>query len=339
MRKETDKILLAHGGGGSLTDSFIKDHLLSELENPILRQLNDAASLSFQTDNIHFTTDSFVVKPLFFNGGDIGKMAVCGTANDLSVSGAIPEYLSLSLIIEEGFELHQLDKIIRSISRTCKQAGIQIVTGDTKTVEKGSADGIFINTSGIGSKHPNAKMGYGMIQPGDHIIINGPIGNHGMTLICQREGIQLDTVLKSDCTALNDVIFELLQKVQQIKFMRDPTRGGVAMVLNEIAENTGLDIEIYEDQLPVDKEVQAAADVLGFDLLNIANEGKFITVVPQEKAEDFLSICRHYEHSQKATVIGVIKDCMEIPAVEMVTKIGGRRIVQKPYGRDLPRIC
>ncbi|MBN2183356.1 MAG: hydrogenase expression/formation protein HypE [Sedimentisphaerales bacterium] len=336
---KNDRILLAHGGGGQLSDELIRRHILPKLENKTLTALGDSAKLDVDSGSLCFTTDSYVVKPLFFNGGDIGKLAVCGTINDLAVAGSRPLALSLSLIIEDGFEFELLDKILESIGQTARSNNVDIVTGDTKTVEAGAADGIFINTAGIGIRLAAAELGVEKISAGDKIIINGTIGDHGMTIISQREGIKFQSRLKSDCAALAGLTCELLEKTSGIKFMRDPTRGGLAATLNEIARSGKKSIEINETDIPIDKTVQAAADMLGFDVFAIANEGKFVAVVSPESAEDCLKICRNHPLGKKASIIGQIIQTKDFPLVELITRIGGRRIVQMPYGRELPRIC
>lgn len=356
-----DKILLAHGGGGQLTQQLIRNHILPKLGNDILAKLEDAAKLDLASSSICFTTDSYVVKPLFFNGGDIGKLAVCGTINDLAVAGSKPAALALSFIIEEGFELELFDRILTSISQAAQENDVAVVTGDTKTVEAGSADKIFINTAGIGIRLPGVELGLEKISAGDKIIINGTIGDHGMTIISQREGIAFESRLTSDCAGLADLTCKLLQKTKGvnpvrknksetsvscpkrvsngIKFMRDPTRGGLAATLNEIAQGTRLSIEIDQAAIPVNPTVQAAADMLGFDVLNIANEGKFIAVVSCDCVERCLDLCRNHPLGRQSSVIGQVIETRDVPLVELTTKIGGRRIVQMPYGRDLPRIC
>ena len=338
-KKSYDKILLAHGGGGQLMDDLIRTHILPSLDNNTLNELGDSARLDLASGSLCFTTDSYVVKPLFFCGGDIGKLAVCGTVNDLAVAGSRPVALTLSLVIEDGFEIELLDKILSSIGQTARQCGVDIVTGDTKTVEAGAADKIFINTAGIGVRLPGVDLGFKKITVGDQIIINGSIGDHGMTIISQREDIQFQTQLKSDCAALSALTCNLLQNVGGIKFMRDPTRGGVAATLNEISRSTGQSIHIHETNLPIKPGVQAAADMLGFDVLAIANEGKFIAVVAPESAEAFLDICKNDSLGVEARIIGKVIETRDVPLVEMETRIGGKRIVQMPYGRELPRIC
>ena len=336
---KNERILLAHGGGGRLTDDLIRMHILPKLQNDTLAELGDSAKLNLNSNSLCFTTDSYVVKPLFFNGGDIGKLAVCGTINDLAVAGSRPVALSLSLIIEDGFEFEMLEKILESIGQTARSNNVDIVTGDTKTVEAGAADGIFINTAGVGVRLDGVELGVERISAGDKIIINGTIGDHGMTIISQRKGMKFQSRLKSDCAALAGLTCELLEKTSGIKFMRDPTRGGLAATLNEIAASSKLSIEIRETEIPVNNTVQAAADMLGFDVLTIANEGKFVAAVSPESAEDFLNICRNHPLGKEAKIIGQAIQTDNVPLVELITRIGGRRIVQMPYGRELPRIC
>ncbi|MHC4555322.1 MAG: hydrogenase expression/formation protein HypE [Planctomycetota bacterium] len=303
-------------------------------------QLNDSATLDVPAGKLCFTTDSFVVKPLFFNGGDIGKLAVCGTVNDLAVAGAKPLALSLSLILAEGLELNVLEKILDSIGDTAKAANVNIVTGDTKVVEKGSADGVFINTSGVGMLAENADSSFDRINPGDVILINGTLGDHGMTIMSQREGLKFDTPLKSDCACLHELTQMLYDSFgQAVRFMRDPTRGGLATALNEVAQSSGVNVELNETDLPVDKTVQTAADMLGFDLLNIANEGKVLAVVDAAVADKAIKLWKSHPLGSNAAVIGKTTKSSDSPLVELLTKIGGRRIVQTPYGRELPRIC
>jgi hydrogenase expression/formation protein HypE len=339
MATEPERILLAHGGGGQLTNQLIRERIVPKFRNEALAELADSARLELSSPAICFTTDSYVVKPLFFRGGDIGQLAVCGTVNDLAVSGARPVALSLSLIIEEGFEFESLDRILQSISDAARQNHVIIVTGDTKTVERGSADGVFINTSGIGIRLENVELGCSRIEAGDKVLISGSIGDHGMTIISQREGISFESQLASDCAGLAELTGMLFEKVPDIRFMRDPTRGGLAATLNEVVEGSRLSIEIQERKIPIKPSVQAAADMLGFDVLNAANEGKFVTIVPPEAAQECLSICRQHPLGAEAEIIGEVVRTRGVPLVEMVTKIGGRRVVQMPYGRELPRIC
>jgi hydrogenase expression/formation protein HypE len=339
MTDERDKrILLAHGGGGRLTAGLIATKIVPRFANDALRQLGDAAAVEAGDASILFTTDSFVVKPLFFHGGDIGKLAVCGTVNDLAVAGARPVALSMALIIEEGFEMDLLDRILDSAAAAASQAGVDIVAGDTKVVERGAADGIYITTAGVGV--PIAELSMEQIRTGDAIIINGTIGDHGMAIMSQRKGIEFETQIQSDCAALSPLTCAVLNASDDVRFMRDATRGGVAAVLNEIASGARHDIEIDEMQLPVSAAVQAAADMLGFDVLEIANEGKVVIVVSEASAGAVLEVCRSHELGRHAAVIGrVLEPAGREAIVEMATAIGGRRVVQMPYGRELPRIC
>jgi hydrogenase expression/formation protein HypE len=336
----TKKIMMAHGGGGRLMGELIAKTIVPKFGDGQSVQLTDSAMVDVPAGKLCFTTDSFVVKPLFFNGGDIGKLAVCGTVNDLAVAGAKPLALSLSLILEEGLGLDVLEKILQSIGETAKAANVPIVTGDTKVVEKGSADSLFINTSGVGMRMDNAKPSFARIEPGDVILINGTLGDHGMTIMSQREGLKFDSPLKSDCACLHELTEMLYAELgESVKFMRDPTRGGLAATLNEVAQTAGVNVEIKEPSLPVDKTVQTAADMLGFDLLNIANEGKVLAVVSANAADAALKFWRSHPLGKNAAAIGTVAETSEKPLVELVTKIGGRRIVQTPYGRELPRIC
>ncbi len=320
-------------------DDLIRQHILPGLKNDTLDELGDSAKLDLASGSVCFTTDSYVVKPLFFNGGDIGKLAVCGTVNDLAVAGSKPVALTLSFIIEDGFEIELLDKILASIGETASRIGVDVVSGDTKTVEAGAADGIFINTAGIGIRLADVDLDFEKIAVGDKIIINGTIGDHGMTIISQREEIKFQSQLKSDCAPLAGLTVELLESTTGIKFMRDPTRGGLAATLNEIARSTALSVEIREIDVPVRPIVQAAADMLGFDVLTIANEGKFVAVVSPESVDECLSVCRNHPLGKEAEIIGEVVETRDVPLVEIETRIGGKRIVQMPYGRELPRIC
>ena len=331
--------MLAHGGGGQLMDDLIRHHILPSLKNDALAGLGDSARLNLASSSVCFTTDSYVVKPLFFNGGDIGKLAVCGTVNDLAVAGSKPVALALSLIIEDGFEFEFLDKILTSIGQAARRSNVEVVTGDTKTVEAGAADKIFINTAGIGQTLAGVDLGFEKIAVGDKIVINGTIGDHGMTIISQRADIKFESQLKSDCAALAGLTCELLENTTGIKFMRDPTRGGLAATLNEISRSTGLSIEVRETDIPIKPVVQAAADMLGFDVLTIANEGKFVAIVSPESADECLNISRNHPLGADAQIIGEVVETHDVPLVELETRIGGKRIVQMPYGRELPRIC
>jgi len=334
-----DRVLLAHGGGGRLTGQLIRNNILPRMKNDVLAELGDAAKLNLSSSAVCFTTDSYVVKPLFFNGGDIGKLAICGTVNDLAVSGAEPAAISLALIIEEGLEFDLLDRILTAVAEAAEQNNIPVVTGDTKVVEKGAVDKIFINTTGLGVKLSDVDLSFSKIRTGDKIIINGTIGDHGMAIMSQRQGMKFQSSIKSDCAGLAGLICKILKSTTGVKFMRDPTRGGLAAALNEICSAVALSIEISQADIPVNPAVQAAADMLGFEVLNIANEGKFIAVVSPDSAGEIVRICKGHPLGRETAVIGEVVQVQDIPLVEMITAIGGRRVVQMPYGRELPRIC
>lgn len=337
---KTGKILPAHGGGGQLSDDLIRNYILPEVCEENFIELNDSAKLDFESSSLCFTTDSYVVKPLFFNGGDIGRLAVCGTVNDLAVQGSTPMVLSLSLIIEVGLELETLKRIMSSIGSEAKKNNVKIVTGDTKTVEAGAADKIFINTAGIGLRLPGVDLGFSHIRAGDKIICSGTIGDHGLTIISQRQGIEFQSDLKSDCAGLSGLTCQLLKKyTNEIKFMRDPTRGGLAVVFNDIARQSGLSVNIRQADIAVNPTAQGAADILGFDVLNIANEGKFIAVVSPDAADGCLDVCRGHTLGREAAIIGEIVENRDVATVELQTRFGGRRIIPMPYGNELPRIC
>ena len=338
MQKDRN-ILLGHGSGGSLMHELIADLFLKHFANDILNDQTDSAILETGSSEIAFTTDSFVIDPLFFPGGNIGKLAVCGTVNDLAVSGAEPLFISVSFIIEEGFPLNDLETITESLAAEAKKAGVLIVTGDTKVVNKGKCDKVFINTSGIGRlSKKNIPIGKAMnIIAGDAIIINGTVGDHGMAVMNVRESFKFKTRVESDCSSLNHIIRDVLDKYQ-VKFMRDPTRGGVATVLNELAFKTKLGIEISESDLPVNNGVRAMCEVLGFDPLHIANEGKVLIVAAEKDVSGILEVLKNNEFGKMSAVIGHI--VTDHPGkVVLKNETGGRRIIDSLTGDQLPRIC
>jgi hydrogenase expression/formation protein HypE len=331
------KILLGHGSGGRLTHSLIRELLLKKLNNPILRELSDSALINYR-ESIAFTTDSFVVSPLNFSGGDIGKLAVCGTINDLVMLGALPEYLSLALIIEEGLDYKILEKIVDSISLHAKKAGVYFVTGDIKVVEKGACDKLFINTSGIGRIVKNNRLSVKNILAGDKIIVTGRIGQHGIAVLVGRKDLGLEFNIKSDCSALNDLIIPILKNTKAIKFMRDPTRGGIATTLNEVAEGSGLGIIIEEKNIPISTKVRAACELLGIDPLYVANEGRAILVVSPANAKNVLGLLRKHPLGRNAREIGrVVKEPKG--RVILNTILDTQRIVDMLTSEPLPRIC
>jgi len=316
---------------------LIKELLLKKLSNPILKELSDSALINYK-DRIAFTTDSFVVNPLFFSGGDIGKLAVCGTVNDLVMQAARPEYLSLALIIEEGLDYNTLGKIVDSISINARKAGVYFVTGDIKVVEKGACDKIFINTSGIGRIIDNKKLSIKNIEPNDLVIITGQIAQHGLAVLAKRKELDLGFNIKSDCAALGDLIIPILKKTEAIKFMRDPTRGGVATTLNEIAQNSGLGVIIDEKNIPVSTRVRAACELLGIDPLYIANEGRAILVVKKDGTEKVLNLLRKHPLGRNAQIIGRVVNKPK-GRVIINTILGTQRIVDMLTSEPLPRIC
>ncbi|MDP2941733.1 MAG: hydrogenase expression/formation protein HypE [Candidatus Omnitrophota bacterium] len=335
MRQQ--RILLSHGSGGRLMHGLVKDLFLRKLDNSILRQLSDSAVINYK-ERIAFTTDSFVVSPLWFPGGDIGKLSVCGTVNDLVMLGAVPEYLSLALIIEEGLDYRLLEKIIASIALAARRAGVEIATGDTKVVEKGAADRIFINTSGVGRILKNKRLSARNIRPGDRLIITGPIAQHGLAVLSGRKGLDLRLGIKSDCASLNGLLIPVLRKTESIRFMRDPTRGGLAAALNEIAETSGLGMIIEEEKIPLTPQVRAACELLGLDPLDIANEGRAVVVVSPAGSKTVLELLRRHPLARGARIIGTVVKAGQ-GRVVLNTRVGTQRIVVMPSGDPLPRIC
>ena len=332
-----DKILLAHGSGGKLAHELVEKSFVKALANPFLAKLDDSAVFNL-SGKLAFTTDSYVVSPIFFPGGDIGKLAVCGTVNDLAMSGARPLYLSLSFIIEEGFSQSELAQVVNSIQQVAQEAGVEIVTGDTKVVPRGSADKLFINTAGVGIIAEGIDISGSNARAGDKVILSGTIGDHGIAVISQREGLNFSTRLKSDCAPLGDLVAEMLNASLNIHCLRDPTRGGLATTLNELAGQSKVSIRIEEQKIPVREEVLAACEMLGFDPLYVANEGKLVAIVPDADADKVLKVMRKNRYGKKAAIIGEVG--AEKPGrVVMKTVLGASRIVDMLVGDLLPRIC
>ena len=332
-----DTIILAHGSGGKLTHDLIAKDILPFLENPILNKLDDSAVFDL-SGRLAFTTDSYVVNPIFFPGGDIGRLAVCGAINDLAMVGAAPQCLSLALIIEEGFVKEDLRKILNSIREAAKEAGVMVVTGDTKVVNHGAADKIFVTTSGIGVVPKGANISGSNAKPGDKIVLNGTIGDHGVTIMSQREGLKLAVPVQSDCAPLNLLAAKVLEESPKVRAMRDPTRGGLATTLNEFALMSRVGISINEAAIPVREAVRAACELLGFDPLYVANEGKMVAVVPSEDAERVVSRMKKLRYGTDSAIIGEVT--AENPGrVVLKTKLGTTRIVDMLTGELLPRIC
>ena len=332
-----DKILLAHGSGGKLAHELVERSFVKALANPLLAKLDDSAVFDF-SGRLALTTDSYVVSPIFFPGGDIGKLAVYGTVNDLAMSGAKPLYLSLSFIIEEGLSLGELNEIVDSVQKAAQQAGVEIVTGDTKVVHRGSADKLFINTAGVGIIPEGVNISGSNARPGDKLILSGTIGDHGIAVLSQREGLSFSTQLESDCAPLGSLVAEILEVSPNIHCLRDPTRGGLATTLNELAKQSQVSIRIEEEKVPVREEVLAACEMLGFDPLYVANEGKLVAIVPTGDADKILKAMQGNHYGKDATIIGEVR--AEHPGrVIMKTCLGASRIIDMLVGDLLPRIC
>lgn len=335
-----ERIRLGHGSGGKLTHELIDNLFVKHFSNPQLDRQTDAALLSMPQKHLAFTTDAFVVDPIFFPGGDIGKLAVCGTVNDIAVSGASPLYLSVAFILEEGFPFNELESIVKSMATEAKSAGVSIVTGDTKVVNKGHCDKVFITTTGIGTlpeKHLPISEGKS-ICPGDKIILNGSIGDHGMAIMSARNELKMNAPLLSDCASLNGLISAITASSSGIRFMRDATRGGLATVITELCHEKDFGITIQEDSLLVNESVRGMCELLGFDPMYVANEGKVVVVAAREDADNILHAMHTHEHGKEARIIGEI--IAEHPGKAWLnTSIGGNRIIDMLAGEQLPRIC
>ncbi|RJR17718.1 MAG: hydrogenase expression/formation protein HypE [Nitrospiraceae bacterium] len=328
------QIEIGHGSGGRLTRELIKNILLKYINSEELRPLEDAAILNLSNSLTAFTTDSYVIRPLFFPGGDIGKLSVCGTVNDLVVSGAVPKYISLGLIIEEGFSLDSLEQIVKSIGNAAKEAGVRIVTGDTKVVEKNKCDGIYINTTGVGEVVK--EMPLSNVSDGDAVIITGTVGDHGTSIAITREEFSIEAPVRSDCAALNGLLTPLFE-IDGIKWMRDPTRGGVATVLVELSESLGLGVQVFEDRVPVREDVRFISDMLGYDPLYLANEGKAIIIASAESSNKVLGTLKRHPLGENAALIGKVTS--KFKGVRLKTRIGGERLLDMLEEDMLPRIC
>ncbi|MBN1953587.1 MAG: hydrogenase expression/formation protein HypE [Anaerolineae bacterium] len=333
-------IRLAHGAGGKLMAELISKLFVPPLDNPYLRQMADSAVIPGPSGKPRFaiSTDSFVVRPLFFPGGDIGSLAVHGTVNDLAMSGARPLWLTAGFILEEGIEVKVLARVVRSMAQAAETAGVQIVAGDTKVVERGHGDGVYINTAGVGIVPEGVEIGPQRVQPGDEILLSGTLGDHGIAVLSQREGLEFETQLLSDSAALNGLVEALLAAAPHTHCLRDPTRGGLAAVLNELADTSNTGAEIEEAAIPVHPAVAAACEMMGFDPLTVANEGKLVAFVPPQEAGAALEALRRHPLGQAAARIGVVT--AEHPRMVLArTGIGGRRVIDMPLGELLPRIC
>ncbi len=336
--RDYPQIVLGHGSGGRLSADLIQHLFVPLFNNPALSGLNDQAVLDIGGIKLAFTTDSYVIHPLFFPGGNIGSLAVHGTINDLAVSGAQPLFLSAGYILEEGLAMNDLGRIVTAMANACQQAGVQLVTGDTKVVNKGHGDGIFINTAGIGIVPADVHIAADQARPSDTIIVSGTIGDHGMAIMSVREGLNFETEIVSDSAPLHTLIGAMLGVTKDIHCLRDATRGGVAAVLNELAEQSKVGFSLNETAIPIRPAVMAACEMLGMDPLYVANEGKLVAVVPGEHAEAVLEAMRQHPLGQDAAIIGQVVE--EHPGMVVArTAIGGRRVVDMPLGEILPRIC
>jgi len=334
----TERITLAHGSGGKLTRQLIERIFYPHFANEILQTGDDAAQITVSGGTLAYTTDSFVITPLFFKGGDIGKLAVCGTVNDLATSGARPLALSCGFILEEGLDIGRLERIVASMAETARNCGVRIVTGDTKVVPKGAADQIFINTSGIGIIPEGCQISASRARPGDAVIITGTLGDHGAAILLEREELNITAEIASDCAPLHHLVSRVLAEVRDIHVLRDPTRGGLASTLNEIAEQSGTGILIWEKEIPVRPEVRGICEMLGMDPLYLANEGKMVMILPEESAGKAVELLRRDPLGKDARIIGRV---LREPArkVLLETVAGTKRIVDMPAGDPLPRIC
>lgn len=331
------RIKLSHGGGGSLSAELIRDHFLPHFDNPLLQPLEDSAIFTTESGRLAMTTDSYVVDPLFFPGGDIGVLAVCGTVNDLAVRGARPLHLSAGFIIEEGFELELLDRVVRSMAETARAAGVQVIAGDTKVVPRGAADKLFINTAGVGRVPAGIELGANRVEPGDAVIVTGGLGEHGLTILLAREDLGVRAEVVSDVAALHDTLHAPLKAGLCVHAMRDLTRGGLAAITNEIALSASVEIVLQEERLPIKASVRAACELLGLDPLILASEGLAVVFVPEGQCSAVLEILRKDAHAREATVIvHVVKGPGR---VILKTAVGGSRRLAMPVGESLPRIC
>jgi len=335
---EYPHVLMAHGGGGRLMHQLIEKVFLSSFDNPILATRHDSATINPGGKRLAFTTDSYVVRPLFFPGGDIGTLAINGTVNDLAMSGARPLYLSAAFIIEEGFSMESLWRVAQSMRKAASGARVELVTGDTKVVDHGKGDGVFVNTAGIGRIEHSLVIAPSSVRPGDSILLSGDIGRHGIAVMAAREGLAFETTIESDCAPLADLVLQLLEEGIEIHCLRDLTRGGLASALVEIVEDTRYCIHLNESVIPIHEDVQGACEILGLDPLYVANEGRFVCILPKADAQRALHVMRSHSIGAEAVVAGDVTDGSP-GRVTMTTRIGVERIVDMLSGEQLPRIC
>ena len=338
LNATTGKVDMSHGSGGRAMVRLIEDLFIKHLDNPLLRQGNDQACFEVAAGRMVMSTDGHVIAPLFFPGGDIGTLAVYGTVNDVAMSGARPLYLSASFILEEGFPLADLERIVISMADAAAAAGVSVVCGDTKVVEQGKGDGVFISTTGVGIVPEGVNISGDRARPGDAILVSGSMGDHGIAILSKRENLEFETTIESDLAALNGLVADMVNAVPQIRCLRDPTRGGLAATLNELAGQSGVGMQLNEAAIPVKPQVAAACELLGLDPLYIANEGKLIAICPQQYADRLLSAMHGHPLGIDAAIIGQVR-ADEHSLVQMQTRVGGQRVVDWLAGEQLPRIC
>jgi hydrogenase expression/formation protein HypE len=336
MRQEY--ILLAHGSGGTMMHELIDELFMEEFDDDVLRREDDAAAVPFEGTRLAFSTDTYVVHPVFFPGGDIGRLAICGTVNDVATSGAKPLYVSVGFVLEEGFPISDLKRILASMRDAAREAEVRIVTGDTKVVEKGHGDGVFINTAGVGVLAEGLDLSGHHCRPGDKVLISGTLGDHGIAIVSTREGLQFETSIETDAAPLNHLVAGVLEAAPSARCFRDPTRGGLASALNELATASGVSITVEETAVPVDPQVRGASEMLGYDVFQVANEGKMVAVVPADEADAALAAMKASPYGENAALIGEVA---EGPAgkVYVHTAFGATRIMDMLVGEQLPRIC
>ncbi len=335
---QSDRILLAHGSGGTMMRELIEEVFVAGFAEDALRRLDDAASLPFASTRLAFSTDTYVVHPLFFPGGDIGRLAVCGTVNDVATSGAVPLYLSVGFVLEEGFPVADLRRILNSMRDAATEAGVHIVTGDTKVVERGKGDGCFINTAGVGSLAEGVDLSGSRCEPGDKVLLSGTLGDHGIAIVSTREGLEFSTDIESDAAPLNALVAATLAAAPDARCFRDPTRGGLSSALNELAQASGVSITIDETTVPVRPQVRGASEMLGYDVFQVANEGKMVAVVPASQADAALAAMRAAPYGADAAIIGDVTNGAA-GRVYVKTAFGANRIMDMLVGEQLPRIC
>lgn len=332
-------VVMGHGGGGKLSAELVEHLFVPAFQNDALAQLSDSAVVAIAGGRIAISTDSYVVRPLFFPGGDIGELAINGTVNDLAMSGAMPLYLTVGFIIEEGLAMDRLGAVVNSMALAARRAGVQVVTGDTKVVDRGHGDQLFVNTAGVGVIADGVQIGPALARPGDMVLVSGTLGDHGMAIMSVREGLEFETEIRSDSAPLNGLVEALLAAAPgAVHVLRDPTRGGAASSLNEIAAKSGVGITLDERALPVKPEVQAACELLGMDPIYVANEGKLLAIVARERADALLAVMRAHEFGRDAAIVGAVTD--QHPGLLTArTAIGGTRVIPMQLGEQLPRIC